>query len=71
MAAVGMSTGMALKQSTSLKSDFCGTAVVNQSASAPKATNYVAFAVRAAGYDDELVKTAVCGLLHLKLSCCP
>lgn len=53
-----MSSGMALKQSTSLKSDFCGAAVVNQSAPAPKAAN-VAFAVRAGGYDDELVKTAV------------
>ncbi|KAG0564775.1 hypothetical protein M758_8G134000 [Ceratodon purpureus] len=57
MAAVGMSTGLALKQSTTLKSGFCGTAVVSHSAPAPKATN-VAFAVRAGGYDEELVKTA-------------
>jgi fructose-bisphosphate aldolase class I len=40
-----------------LKSSFCGTAVVSQTSVAPKATN-VAFAVRAAGYDEELVKTA-------------
>jgi fructose-bisphosphate aldolase class I len=40
-----------------LKSSFCGTAMVSQNSAAPKATN-VAFAVRAAGYDEELVKTA-------------
>jgi fructose-bisphosphate aldolase class I len=57
MAAVGMSAGLALQQSSTLKSDFCGTAVVSQSAPAPRAAN-VAFAVRAAGYNDELVKTA-------------
>lgn len=58
MAAVGMT--MSLKSSTALKGDFLG-AALKQTVAAPKAAN-VAFAVRAAGYDEELVKTAVTAL---------
>ena len=57
---------LAMRAAATLKSDFCGTAVVSQSAPAPRATN-VAFAVRAAGYDEELVKTAVCGSTYTVL----
>ena len=62
--------GLALKSATTLRSEFCGAAVVSQSGAAPKATN-VAFAVRAGGYDDELVKTAVCAIrvLHFFVRC--
>lgn len=44
--------------STTLKSSFCG-ASLKQTALNKPASSQVAFAVRAAGYDDELVKTAV------------
>lgn len=44
--------------STTLKSSFCG-ASLKQTALNKPASTQVAFAVRAAGYDDELVKTAV------------
>jgi hypothetical protein len=62
MAAVAMSAhGVAFKQGMSLgKSEFAGK-VVKQSASSSSAAAVVpAFAsVRASGYDEELVKTAV------------
>lgn len=55
VAAVGMSQ----VSSSGIKWSFCGTSLERKAAAASKATN-VAFAVRAAGYDEELVKTAVC-----------
>jgi fructose-bisphosphate aldolase class I len=60
MAAVAMSSGAALKQGVSLaKSEFCGNALRQQqhAAAASRGQN-VAFAVRAAGYTEELIATA-------------
>jgi hypothetical protein len=58
MAAVAMSSSVAFKQGVSLgKSEFSGSAL-RQAAAVSKGQN-VAFAVRAAGYDAELIQTAV------------
>ena len=58
MAAVAMSSSVAFKQGVSLgKSEFSGSAL-KQAAAACKGQN-VSFAVRAAGYDAELIQTAV------------
>jgi fructose-bisphosphate aldolase class I len=57
MAAVAMSSSVAFKQGVSLgKSEFSGSAL-RQAAAVSKGQN-VAFAVRAAGYDAELIQTA-------------
>jgi hypothetical protein len=59
MAAVAMSSGAALKQGVSLgKSEFCGNVLKRQAAAASRGQN-VTFAVRAAGYTEELIATAV------------
>ena len=61
MAAVAMSSGVALKQGVSLaQSEFRGNALRQQQpgAAASRVQN-VSFAVRAAGYTDELIATAV------------
>lgn len=60
-AAVGMSTGMALKSS------FCG-APLRQGGVVAAKPEAVAFAVRAGGYDEELIKTAVCLLMPFRRS---
>jgi hypothetical protein len=60
MAAMGvMSAG---KQAVALSSGFCGTPLKKQQNSLVAAgqSQSVCFAVRASGYDEELVKTAVC-----------
>jgi hypothetical protein len=62
MAAMGvMSAG---KQAVALSSGFCGTPLKKQQnslvAAGPVKSQSVCFAARASGYDEELVKTAVC-----------
>ena len=54
--------GMGLKQAVTLKSSFCGASLSPASASPARAEN-VAFAIRAGGYTDELIKTAVSACL--------
>ena len=67
--------GMGLKQAVTLKSSFCGASLSPASASPARAEN-VAFAIRAGGYTDELIKTAVSACLvvvidvGLMLWCC-
>ena len=56
------SMGMALKQGVTLKSSFCGVSMSPASAS-PARAETVAFAIRAGGYTDELIKTAVSACL--------
>jgi len=60
MAAVAVSSSVAaLKQSVSVgKSEFCGN-VLKQQTAASRGQSNVAFAVRAAGYTEELIATAV------------
>ncbi|KAL3691838.1 hypothetical protein R1sor_005489 [Riccia sorocarpa] len=56
---MAVSSNMALKSSVSLgKTDFMGKTVLRQSAAPASAKPTVSLAVRAAGYEDELVKTA-------------
>jgi hypothetical protein len=61
MAAVAMSAGVAFSQGMSLgKSEFAGKLVKQSAATiAPAKFQNAAVSVRAAGYDEELVKTAV------------
>jgi hypothetical protein len=69
MAAMAMSSSVAFKQGVSLgKSEFSGSAL-KQAAAASKGQN-VAFAVRAAGYDAELIQTAVSLRSHDALCGC-
>jgi len=48
------------KQAVALSSGICGTAVKQSVVPVATKSGSVSFAVRAAGYDEELVKTAVC-----------
>jgi hypothetical protein len=61
MAAVAMSAGVAFSQGMSLgKSEFAGKLMKQSAATiAPAKFQNAAVSVRAAGYDEELVKTAV------------
>jgi hypothetical protein len=61
MAAVAMSAGVAFSQGMSIgKSEFAGKLVKQSAATiAPAKFQNGAVSVRAAGYDEELVKTAV------------
>jgi len=52
------------KQAVALSSGICGTPVKQSVVPVATKSGGVSFAVRAAGYDEELVKTAVC------VSCC-
>lgn len=60
MAMMAVSSGMALKSSVCVgKSDFMGKTALRQSAAPSSSKTNVSFTIKAAGYDDELVKTAV------------
>jgi hypothetical protein len=48
------------KQAVALSSGICGTPVKQSVVPVATKSGSVSFAVRAAGYDEELVKTAVC-----------
>ncbi|BBN13953.1 fructose-bisphosphate aldolase, class I [Marchantia polymorpha subsp. ruderalis] len=59
MAMMAVSSGMALKSSVCVgKSDFMGKTALRQSAAPSSSKTNVSFTIKAAGYDDELVKTA-------------
>ncbi len=59
------------KQAVALSSGICGTPVKQSVVPVATKSGSVSFAVRAAGYDEELVKTAVCVFVLLLPACLP
>lgn len=57
------------KQAVALSSGICGTPVKQSVVPAATKSGSVSFAVRATGYDEELVKTAVCVFVLLLPAC--